>query len=227
MEIKIRIFADFLGCLIWHSMLLRKDITMNKLILYIHGKGGNAEEAEHYKPLFADCDVIGFDYSAQTPWEAKEEFPKYFDSVSKNYDFTEIIANSIGAFFAMHSLADKKIDRAYLISPVADMENLISNMMIWANVTENELRERKEIPTDFGETLSWDYLCYVREHPIEWTIPTYILYGENDNLTSYKTISDFALRTGVSLTVMNNGEHWFHTAEQMKFLDEWICSHQN
>ena len=81
---------------------------MNKLILYIHGKGGNAEEAEHYKPLFADCDVIGFDYSAQSPWEAKEEFPKYFDSVSKNYDFTEIIANSIGAFFAMHSLADKK-----------------------------------------------------------------------------------------------------------------------
>mgnify|MGYP004545834659 CR=1 FL=1 len=99
--------------------------------------------------------------------------------------------------------------------------------LIWANVTENELRERKEIPTDFGETLSWDYLCYVRENPIEWTIPTYILYGENDNLTSYKTISDFALRTGASLTVMNNGEHWFHTAEQMKFLDEWICSHQN
>lgn len=211
----------------WHSMFLRKETAMNKLILYIHGKGGNAEEAGHYKPLFADCDVIGFDYSAQSPWEAKEEFPKYFESVSKNYDFTEIIANSIGAFFAMHSLADKKIDRAYLISPVADMENLISNMMVWANVAENELRERKEIPTDFGETLSWDYLCYVREHPIKWTVPTHILYGEHDNLTSYKTISEFADRTGASLTVMSGGEHWFHTAEQMKFLDEWVRRHQN
>ena len=26
----------------------------------------------------------------------------------------------------------------------------------------------------------------------------------------------------ITLTVMRNGEHWFHTEEQMKFLDEWI-----
>ncbi|MDY2742875.1 MAG: alpha/beta hydrolase, partial [Eubacteriales bacterium] len=24
------------------------------------------------------------------------------------------------------------------------------------------------------------------------------------------------------LSIMKNGEHWFHTDEQMKFLDEWI-----
>lgn len=24
------------------------------------------------------------------------------------------------------------------------------------------------------------------------------------------------------LTVMQNGEHWFHTEEQMRFLDNWI-----
>ena len=28
----------------------------------------------HYKSLFSDCDVIGLDYTAQFPWEAKEEF---------------------------------------------------------------------------------------------------------------------------------------------------------
>lgn len=28
------------------------------LLLYIHGKGGTAEEAEHYVPLFPDCDVV-------------------------------------------------------------------------------------------------------------------------------------------------------------------------
>lgn len=27
---------------------------------------------------------------------------------------------------------------------------------------------------------------------------------------------------GASLTVMENGEHWFHTEEQMRFLDNWI-----
>ena len=28
--------------------------------------------------------------------------------------------------------------------------------------------------------------------------------------------------TGAELTVMPGGEHWFHTEEQMRFLDEWI-----
>ena len=122
----------------------------------------------------------------------------------------------------MNTLADKKIEKAYFISPVVDMENLIGNMMLWANVTEDKLREQKEIQTSFGETLSWDYLCYVREHPIIWNIPTHILYGEKDNLTSYETISRFADKIGATLTVMKNGEHWFHTEEQIAFLDEWM-----
>ena len=96
-------------------------------------------------------------------------------------------------------------------------------MMIWANVTEQDLYKEKEIETSFGETLSWEYLCYVREHPVVWNIPTKILYGDKDNLTSYETMSDFASKMGISLTVMNNGEHRFHTDEQMNFLDDWIC----
>ncbi len=196
---------------------------MNKSVIYVHGKGGNAGEAEHYKPLFADCDVIGFDYAAQSPWKAREEFPRFFESVCNGCDSVEIIANSIGAFFAMNAPADKKIGRAYFVSPVVDMEKLISDMMMWTQVTEQELMEKKKIPTEFGETLSWKYLCYVREHPIEWRVPTHILYGKKDNLTSYETISDFADKIGASLTVMESGEHWFHTDEQMRFLDDWIC----
>lgn len=124
----------------------------------------------------------------------------------------------------MNALPNKRIEKAYFISPIVNIEKLIADMMMWANVTEDELCGKKEIQTDFGETLSWEYLCYVREHPIVWTIPTHILYGENDNLTSYETISEFANRIKASLTVMKNGEHWFHTEEQMKFLDKWICS---
>ena len=37
-------------------------------------------------------------------------------------------------------------------------------------------------------------------------------------------ISEFAKQTNATLTVMRNGEYWFHTEEQMKFLDEWITS---
>ena len=195
---------------------------MKKLVIYIHGKGGTAEEAKHYQPLFAESDVIGFDYKSQNPWEAKSEFSDFYDLHSMGYDSAILVANSIGAFFSMNALAEKKISKALFISPIVNMENLITNMMIWSNVREEKLRNEKEISTDFGETLSWEYLCYVRKHPIKWNIPTCILYGANDNLTSIKTVSGFAEQIGAVLTVMNDGEHWFHTDKQMEFLDNWI-----
>ena len=195
---------------------------MKQFVIYVHGKGGSADEADHYRPLFPGCEVIGFDYRSQTPWEAREEFPRFFDPLRADRVSLTLIANSIGAFFSMSALSARQVDRALFISPIVDMERLISGMMAWANVTEEELRARGEIPTEFGETLSWDWLCDVRRHPLQWTVPTRILYGERDNLTSLETMAAFAARTGASLTVMPGGEHWFHTPEQMDFLDRWI-----
>ena len=195
---------------------------MKNIVVYVHGKGGSAEEAEHYEHLFPKAEVIGFDYRAATPWEAKEEFSQFFAEQRKLCDRLTLVANSIGAFFSMSALDESLIDNAYFISPVVDMERLIGNMMLWAGVTEQELAEKQEIPTDFGETLSWNYLTYVREHSILWRVPTRILYGEHDNLTSIETISAFAAQTDAKLTVMPKGEHWFHTEEQMHFLDCWI-----
>ena len=197
---------------------------MSRLVIYVHGKGGSAEEAKHYQPLFAESDVIGFDYEAQNPWEAKSEFSCFYDLHSKGYDSVILIANSIGAFLSMNTLAEKNISKAMFISPIVNMERLITDMMMWSNVTEDELQSKKEISTEFGETLSWEYLCYVRKNPIKWSIPTCILYGGKDYLTSRETISEFADRIGANLTVMENGEHWFHTEEQMKVLDNWVCS---
>ena len=106
------------------------------------------------------------------------------------------------------------------------MEKLIRSMMAGADVTEQELAEKQEIPTPFGETLSWRYLCYVREHPVSWRVPTHILYGARDNLTDMETISDFARKFRAELTVMLDGEHWFHTEEQLQFLNAWILNGQ-
>ena len=121
---------------------------MKELIIYVHGKGGNADEAEHYKQLFTASDVIGFDYHSQNPWDAKEEFSKFVDSYSAKYDSVILVANSIGAFFCLSSLSDKQIDKAFLISPIVNMEKLICDMMLWANVNESELAEEKEIKTE-------------------------------------------------------------------------------
>lgn len=196
--------------------------NMKKLAIYIHGKGGSAAESEHYATLLKEYDVIGLDYKANDVWQALEEFPKHYDSVSGGYDEVIVIANSIGAYYTMQALWNRNISKAFFISPIVNMEKLISDMMMWANVTEDELREKKLIETSFGETLSWEYLCYARESTDKWAIPTEILYGTADNLTSLETVTVFADKHNASLTIMENGEHRFHTDEQMRVVDEWI-----
>ena len=191
-------------------------------VLYIHGKNGSAAESGHYRPLFPGCEVTGLDYRTFTPWETGKEIRKAVTVLKAEADGVTLIANSIGAFFSMNAGIDSMVRRAYFISPVVDMERLILNMMAWADVTEKELKEKGVIHTGFGEDLSWEYLCYVREHPVRWTVPTKILYGSRDDLTSYETIAAFANAHGAELTVMEGGEHWFHTDEQMRFLDDWI-----
>ena len=196
---------------------------MKNVIVYVHGKGGNVEEANYYRKFFNDdFDIIGFDYKSENPWNAKSEFSDYFDSIIPEYNKTILIANSIGAYFSLISLADKKIEKAMLISPIVDMERLILDMMTRANVSEEELSIKKEIETPFGETLSWEYLSYVRKNPIQWNIPTEILYAEKDSMTSINTITEFSEKINSNVTVMPGGEHWFHTKEQMDFLDNWI-----
>jgi len=161
---------------------------MKRLIVYVHGKGGSAQEAEHYKSLFPKDEVIGFDYRSQTPWQAKKEFFAFFTEQRGRCEHLTLVANSIGAFFALSSLDETLVDRAYFISPILDMENLICNMMQWSGVTEQELA-----------------------------------------LTSIETVSAFAKQHHAGLTVMPGGEHWFHTEEQMQFLDHWIreCNAKN
>ena len=191
-------------------------------VIYIHGKGGSAAECEHYKSLFPDCEVIGLDYQTFTPWETGKEIHIAVEELKSKYENVILIANSIGAFFSMNAGIDDMIQKAYFISPIVDMEKLITNMMQWANVTEQELESEGVIHTDFGEDLPWEYLSYVRSYLITWHAPTQILYGSNDLLTSLETISDFANKHQATLTVMEGGEHWFHTEDQMQFLDRWI-----
>ena len=196
--------------------------AMKKTIVYIHGKNGKASEADQFKPLYPDYNVVGFDYKSAAPWEAEEEFPAFFDSFFGKSEGITLIANSIGTYYSMCSLSKKEIDKAFFISPVVDMEVLICKMMAWSGIPEEELREKREIPTRFGETISWEYLSFVRAHPIRWDVPTEILYGENDNLISRNEIETFAEHYGANLTVYENGEHWFHTPEQTAFLNSWL-----
>lgn len=196
---------------------------MNKVILYIHGKGGSHLEAEMYRKNCPGYEMIGIDYEDYRPWVVEKQIRAAYDrAVSQKAAQVYVLANSIGAYFAMHTLQDCAVEKAFFISPVLDMEQLIFTMMGWAGVTEQELREKGQIVTGFGETLSYEYLTFVREHPIKWQVPTEILYAGGDNLISRDLVEDFVQTHDAGLTVMEDGKHWFHTQEQLKVLDKWM-----
>lgn len=44
----------------------------------------------------------------------------------------------------------------------------------------------------------------------------------NDNMTSYQIVNLFVKNHDAKLIVMEQGEHWFHTDEQIKFLNSWL-----
>lgn len=187
---------------------------MKRILLYIHGKGGGPEEASWYRPLFPGYAVRGVSYRDETPRAAYD--------AARREGTVSLLAVSLGAYFALTALGDAEIERAFFLSPVTDMETLIAGLMALAGVTEDELRERKSIPVEGGEPLSWDYLQYVRAHPLRWTVPTDILCGEKDTLLPPGSVERFARRCGARLTILPGGGHWFHTVDELAFLRAWL-----
>ena len=194
----------------------------NRLILYVHGMGGSAQEAEQFRENCNGYDILGVDYEGYLPWSVKARIREVYDDARKKYERVYVMANSIGAYFSMLALGSCDVAKAFFISPVLDMERVILDMMERAGVTEQELRQNGEITAPSGEVLSWEYLSFVRENPLAWNVPTEILYAGMDNIVSRQTVNEFVGSHNARLTIMENGEHWFHTEEQLAFLNNWM-----
>ena len=207
----------------------------DRVYLFVHGKMGRKEDAEGFARVVClkgfqvlSIDLPGHgertgEYARFVPWEVVPELRALGDYARERWEKTCLCATSIGAYFSLLAFEDTPPERSLFLSPLLDMERLIRDMMGWAGVTCERLRQEGEIPTNFGDPLSWNYLTYAREHPItHWESPTAILWAGRDPLTSRDTVEAFAERFDCRLTVMEDGEHWFHTPEQLAVLDAWL-----
>lgn len=207
----------------------------DKLFLYVHGKHSRKEEAEYFAPIAERCgyQTLSFDLPEHGE-RAKESYPcsvqngvrdlnEIYSFIKDKYSSISLYACSLGAYFSLVAFQEVKFDRCLFLSPILDMERLIRNMMKWSDISEDELKKIGEYQTSFGEKLSWDYYEYVQNNPVKrWNGPTFILYGENDNLTEREVLDSFARNHNCDVTIMPNGEHYFHTQEQLDFLDDWL-----
>lgn len=222
------------NCMINNIPALLFGAPADKVYLFVHGKCGSKEDAKSFAEIACGkgFQVLSFDLpehgerkdSAEklVPWEVVPELQKVLSYAKKHWKSLSLYATSIGAYFSLLAFQEEHFETCLFLSPVLDMVALIEKMMGWAAVSTEKLQAEKEIPTDFGETLSWVYYAYAKEHPVNtWDSPTAILYAGQDNLTDHKTVTDFADTFGCSLQIHEDGEHWFHTDEQLTVLRNW------
>ncbi len=207
----------------------------DQVYLFVHGKMSQKEEAEGFA-LIAQSkgyQVVSFDLPEHgerkahayrcTVQNAVHDLGIVGDWVTGQWSNVSLYGASLGAYFSLVAYREFRFKKCLFLSPILDMENLIQSMMKWFNVTPELLRERQEIPLPGGETLSWPYYAFVREHPIvKWNSPTYILYGSGDHLTPRNVVDTFVANFHCHLDILQNGEHYFHTQEQLAVVDTWL-----
>lgn len=209
----------------------------SKVFIAIHGNQSNKEDivieilakiavSKGYQVISFDLPKHGDRVSENTLCKVQNCVPellKIYDFVSERYEEINLWACSLGAYFSLAAYQQVDFKQCLFLSPVVDMQRLIENMMSWFNICEKDLKEQMAIETPIGETLYYDYYCYVKEHPIiKWNNQTMILYGQKDNLCEYEYIQKFTKRFKCDLKIMENGEHFFHLDNQLEFYQKWL-----
>ena len=210
----------------------------NKVFIAVHGNMSNKED-EVIKILAEKVTKKGYQllsFDLPEHGERKDnknylckvqncvnDLKQIIEYAKKNYDEINLWACSMGAYFSLISYKDEDIKNSVFLSPVVNMKIIINNMMLWSNTTEEKLKAKQEINTEFGQTLYWDYYKYVKENPIvNWNKETYILYGSKDNMQEQSIIQDFSNKFNCKLSILENGEHYFHTEKQLDYYKKWL-----
>lgn len=205
----------------------------DKLFIVIHGLGGNKEEAERfakvavcygYQVLAADLPKHGErrDGVNFVPWEVIPELQAVLSYAKEKHSRLSIRATSIGAYFSLLAYRGENFEKCLLVSPLLDMVEMINSLMAAAGVSEERLKAESEIETEFGQTLSYKYLCYARERKVEKiSDKTSILYASGDETVPRFTVENFAKENDCDLRILSGFEHWLHTAEEISAMESW------
>ncbi len=205
----------------------------DSVFIFVHGQGGSKDEARRFADV---AEPLGFqvlaidlpghgertDAEKFVPWEAVPELCAVMRYAKNRWKHISVRAISIGAWFSLLAFAGETIEKCLFSSPLLDMENMILSMMAFDGVTEERLRNEKEIVGSFGRMLSWDYLEWARSHHVHAIgRRTDILYATGDEMIPRETVDRFAAENNCRLTLYHGGQHWLHTDEELDFMKNW------
>lgn len=211
--------------------------SSDKVYIFVHGKMSNKESAKSFAEL-ADSrgyQVLSFDLPEHGErsdtsyrcdvWNGVRDLGIIAKYSKENWSHISLFGCSLGAYFSLLAYKDEPIESCLFQSPILDMQQLIGKMFQWFQVSEEQLKEKLEIPTPI-DTLRWDYYNFVKEHPIEcWDIPTKILYGSSDDLQELSVMEAFSKKYNCSLTIAEGCNHAFSGEGQSQIVHRWIEKH--
>lgn len=205
----------------------------DRVYLCVHGQYGCKEEALGFAQLACPMgwQVVSIDLPGHGerkgqdtfyPWIAVPELETVMYFLKERWPVIGLYAGSIGAWFSLLAFARERFHNSLFVAPLLDMQGLIHGMMQKAGVDEARLEREGRILTD-GDTLSWRYLTYAKEHAeLQWLSPLSMLCPEKDALTPLAVSKAFAGRLGAHMTVLEGAEHWIHEPKDVEKMMAWI-----
>lgn len=152
-----------------------------------------------------------------------DELHQILSYAQNRWQHLSLLANSMGAYFSLVAFPQVQFEHVLFLSPVVDMQRLISGVMQAFQITEDQLETKKTIETPIGMTLYWRYYQYVKQHPIDhWDSPTTVLYGELDEISEQTVLEQFCSRFSASLEIAEGFPHYFHTPEHLARYALWL-----
>lgn len=214
-------------CILWGA-------PSDRVFIHVHGKMSRKEYAESFAELAEEAgfQTLSFDlpeHGERTDpavrcdvWNGMRDLNTIADYAFANWHRVSLYACSLGAWFSLQTYGNRLFDTILFQSPVVDMVWLVTHMMQWSGVTEEQLRQAGEIPTPI-DSLRWDYYCYILSHPVtRWHPGTRVLYGALDDLQPMDSILSFAQRFKAAVTVSEHSRHPFMEEADHPIVTEWL-----
>lgn len=212
--------------------------SSNKILIEVHGNLSNKEDIVISTiakcAVQLDYQVISFDlpeHGDRHDTSYKCEPTNCISDLKAVYKYSKSIGSeisifgcSMGAFFSLLAYKDYDINKTMFLSPIVNMERIITNMMQSFNVSEERLELEHQIELPIGQTLDWDYYSFVKDNqiPYKWDSPINILYGKNDMMCEWSILSEFVTRYNATIKIDENGEHYYHTEKHMDTINQWM-----
>ena len=179
-----------------------------------------------YQVISFDLPQHGDRKATSTPFEPKncvDDLNIILTYVKQSWSTISLFACSIGAYFSLQAFKKETFKQSLFLSPIVDMRQMIEKIMNIEDITITRLKVEKKIITKIGQTLDWDYYQFVLQNPIViWNNKTAILYGSLDDQCEYSLINKFVEKYHCEFDIIEAGEHFFHTEEQLTQFTNWL-----